>query len=420
MICTRGRAGLLVQLCGSKNQEQRLILGGSQNRKGTMATYFRSDGWVKSALGAAVPGALIYVCAPQPANVAFLPPTPLAPIFADPNGLVPIAQPILTDGFGHYDFYVGPGLYTVVVVNAGKVQEVYPDQSVGNVGTGTSNTSGLIPGNNITIIGNVISAIGIPSGLALQTKGVPNVFQNLLNLSSSDLSVTVTDLGNGTVNLQVPVVAPPSISTLFQNIHGFSVSAGVGAGFTGTGITLISGSSVTTSAPTATDTAAYRPTSSGASYLTDNHDCASLGSLNQMWTRFALQRTTFTRNWIGFSPTTNTQANALASNLPSANLFGFRFSTSAVDTTWKCYASPDGISTTIVDTGITPDANFHLFSIVSKAGVLTFFMDNVLVATISTTLPAASTAMSPVLYTESLDGSPSYFSSTYMWWNGIQ
>jgi hypothetical protein len=40
-------------------------------------TYFRMDGWVKSVTGAAVSGAQIYV-ATQPANTAFLPPSPLA------------------------------------------------------------------------------------------------------------------------------------------------------------------------------------------------------------------------------------------------------------------------------------------------------------------------------------------------------
>lgn len=139
-----------------------------------MGALFRSDGWVKSAIGPAVPGAQIFVCT-QPANVvppvavpngpitgSFVP-SPLASIFADPFGLVPIAQPIITDGFGHYDFYAAPNLYTIVVSNAGTIQQVYPDQSVGGFGTGntTGNTTGLIAGNNITIIGNVISATAV-------------------------------------------------------------------------------------------------------------------------------------------------------------------------------------------------------------------------------------------------------------------
>ena len=87
------------------------------------------DGWVKSTLGAAIPGAQVYVCA-QPANVQ-VPPTPLALIYADSAGLFPIAQPIITDGFGHYNFYALSGTYTVLVALAGVVQQVYTDQLVG-------------------------------------------------------------------------------------------------------------------------------------------------------------------------------------------------------------------------------------------------------------------------------------------------
>lgn len=90
----------------------------------------RNDGWVKSATGPAVPGAQIYICT-QPANVGSAPPTPLATIYSDPNGLVPITQPILTDGFGHYDFYIAPGTYTLVVALGGVIQQVYADQTYG-------------------------------------------------------------------------------------------------------------------------------------------------------------------------------------------------------------------------------------------------------------------------------------------------
>lgn len=95
-----------------------------------MATYFRSDGWVKSALGQAVSGAQVYVCS-QPADVTFVPPLPQVPLFADAAGATPLAQPIFTDGFGHYDFYVPYGTYTVVIVNGGNIQQIYPDQTVG-------------------------------------------------------------------------------------------------------------------------------------------------------------------------------------------------------------------------------------------------------------------------------------------------
>lgn len=121
-----------------------------------MATLFRSDGWVKSALGIATAGAQVYVCAPQPANVSSLPPSPLATVFSDPLGTVAIAQPIFTDGFGHYDFYAPAGVYTVVIGNAGRVQQVYVDQSVGGIGSGGG--IGLIAGALISITGNVIAS----------------------------------------------------------------------------------------------------------------------------------------------------------------------------------------------------------------------------------------------------------------------
>ena len=106
-----------------------------------MATYFRNDGWVKSAQGPAVPGAQIFVCT-QPASAppalsALVPtPSPLASVFADVNGLVPITQPIITDGFGHYNFYALPGSYTLLVYNSGRLQQTYPDQSLGGIDSG--------------------------------------------------------------------------------------------------------------------------------------------------------------------------------------------------------------------------------------------------------------------------------------------
>ena len=100
-----------------------------------MATFFRSDGWVKSVIGQAVAGAQIYVCS-QPADISFVPPLPQVALFADASGVTTLAQPVITDGFGHYDFYVPYGTYTVVIVNGGKIQQVYADQTIGFSGGG--------------------------------------------------------------------------------------------------------------------------------------------------------------------------------------------------------------------------------------------------------------------------------------------
>jgi hypothetical protein len=92
-----------------------------------MATLFRADGWVKSVLGQAIAGAQIFICA-QPADTAYVPPVPLAQIYSDPAGSSPITQPIISDGFGHYNWYAAAGAYTVVIVTGGNVQVVYQDQ----------------------------------------------------------------------------------------------------------------------------------------------------------------------------------------------------------------------------------------------------------------------------------------------------
>jgi hypothetical protein len=99
-----------------------------------MAKLYRSDLWVKSALGQAISGASVYVCG-QPCDPTWVPHTPLASIFSDVNGLVPITN-CVTDGMGHTFYYALSGFYTVVVVNGGKVQQVYQDQMVGMPGTG--------------------------------------------------------------------------------------------------------------------------------------------------------------------------------------------------------------------------------------------------------------------------------------------
>lgn len=142
----------------------------------SLTNYFRTDGWVKSALGVASSVAQVYVCT-QPASTTTVPPSPLASIFSDPNGFVPISQPLKTDAFGHYNFYATAGVYTVVVVILGKIQNVYPDQSVGGGGSA-----------------------GITTGLALQVNSVPASSQFIQNLTPG-AGTTITDGGGGQITI---------------------------------------------------------------------------------------------------------------------------------------------------------------------------------------------------------------------------
>jgi hypothetical protein len=168
-----------------------------------MANLFRVDEFVKTVLGPAIPGAQLFWCN-QPTNIATYPPTPVAVAFSDPGGLVPLTFPVLTDGFGHGDVYLNPGLYTLVVAFGGKISQVYMDQSVGGVGTGS----------------------GIGTALALQVNGTPNVNQLLLNLQGQN-SVSVSDAGNGTVNIVGSVFQTNGVPNTLQSVHNLIAGANV-------------------------------------------------------------------------------------------------------------------------------------------------------------------------------------------------
>src|SRR5258708_26465112 len=98
-----------------------------------MANYFRYDSWTKSSMGPAVPGAQVFVLS-QPANLppmltTSIPPSPQLTVYADVNGLVPLQQPIITDGLGHVSFYLlNEQAFTLAVYLGGRLQNFYPDQ----------------------------------------------------------------------------------------------------------------------------------------------------------------------------------------------------------------------------------------------------------------------------------------------------
>jgi len=204
-----------------------------------MATnLYRQNLWVKTAQGPALAGAQVWVCT-QPANVASAPPSPLANCFSDPGGLVPISFPLFTDGFGFTDFYTLPGLYTIVIAYNNVIQEILPDTSLGNVGTGgggttitlevngasTSNPAllNLVAGPGISLTdegGGAIQISSSGSGITLKTNGTTNADQALLNLVSGT-NVTLSSDAFGDVTI---------------NSSGSSTFSGNGAFFYGPGI----------------------------------------------------------------------------------------------------------------------------------------------------------------------------------------
>lgn len=364
-----------------------------------MATYFRSDGWVKSALGPAVPGAQIYVCT-QPANIDFLPPTPEADIFSDPNGLVPITQPILTDGFGHYDFYAAPGLYTLIVVNGGTIQQVYPDQSIGGFGTGTNNT-GLIAGTNIQIIGNVISATGGGAGVSIQINGSPVTSQTVLNFKDTASVAWSSDGAGGVFATAGAATAGPRPASANWRLWSSSGSNSSTWGSESVGCLPNGQFSVLTGIPpTSTQPAMVQldcATSAGGSQVIfgDNRGGTearnyTLGIFTLWQVKAGLTNLTNTRLWIVSNDKANNFEGVLTADNPNCNLVGFRCSASAGDTHFMIYSGVDSANFTIAATTVAADTNIHIFSIVKNGSAIDFYIDNALVGSISTHVPSSS------------------------------
>jgi hypothetical protein len=126
-----------------------------------MATVFRRDGTVNTSQGVAISGCDIYVCT-QPANTSTIPPSPLASLFSDPNGAVPLAQPVETDGLGNYFFYAATGTYTIVVHDPeGRIDDqTFPDQEVVSPGGGSVTSVALSMPTEFSVSGSPVTSSG--------------------------------------------------------------------------------------------------------------------------------------------------------------------------------------------------------------------------------------------------------------------
>jgi hypothetical protein len=95
--------------------------------------------------------------------------TPAA-IYADPNGVTPLANPQYSDGFGHTIAYLAAGAYTITYSGRQIQTLTLPDQNVGSSGGG----------------GGVTPFAGTPSGTQ---DGVNRVFTFSVPISPAQLAV---------------------------------------------------------------------------------------------------------------------------------------------------------------------------------------------------------------------------------------
>jgi hypothetical protein len=283
-------------------------------------------------------------------------------------------------------------------------------------GTGTA-TPGLVAGNDITITGSwpdntiaVKTQSGVTAGsytntnLTVDAQGIITAVAN----GSSGVTSLNTETGAVTIVAGSGVTVTPSGSNITIAATGGAsgglnvtswrrksfVSAtqrGAVQDFWGDSV-LQQGGSLTQIAPTATHEMAEFITPTISTTQGWNGDLNyRVGKNISFYANLYLARITNVRAWIGV--TDQTQITMAASDNPAGNYAAFRFSTIAGDSTIQCITK-DGTTQTIVDSLVAPVANTGLnLSTVFNDSVpnVVFYINGVVVATITSHLPTAGT-----------------------------
>jgi hypothetical protein len=192
-----------------------------------MATFLRRDDWVTDAMGNALSGASVYVCS-QPATTTSIPPSPLVQLYSDPLGADPIAQPVLTDGYGHAFYYVAPGTYTIVYSSPQILEVILADQTIGsgNVSFPITIAEG---GTNATTASQALINLGAAAS------GANADITSMIAIGSSGGSATTTTFNANGWQYSSATFASGGPTVQVAN------QAWTGAGYTGYGIGVISG-----------------------------------------------------------------------------------------------------------------------------------------------------------------------------------
>lgn len=241
----------------------------------------------------------------------------------------------------------------------------------------------------------------------LQTNGVNNANQALLNLKNGT-NVTIVNSGGDVTISASGGGTGVGFNGNVHNLHLCVASRSQFGNQLGCGFGQASGQGLTFDSPTATEPilAVSQTNNFGSDhvYISDTGATAqayTLGVLIDAAMRVRTLSSTTVRYWIGAGEgNTANYPTELKTNTPTTGFVGFRYSTTAGDTTYKCIGT-DGIGITIVDSLIAVDnVNSHVFEIrpATSGTSVKYYIDGTLVATISTNLPTAGAQLNSVVW----------------------
>ena len=289
-----------------------------------------------------------------------------------------------------------------------------------NNGRPTSSGNYYFNGNTSLNTASTINPAPAPQGpqsIVLENNGALNSSQTTLNLESTDGSVTITDEGGGTIDLQASTTNPFTfvnrISFVAEGLplDSATISNGANMGmccnFVNVALqTSPIGYSASSINPSYVQIESASITTSGG--FTDQQLNITPSILQDWQMKIEIAGTGSSRRfWMGISDQLQTAVETIFdSDTPAANFIGFRYDAN-VDTHYQAVCQTDATHQTLVDTGITPSA-VHLLEFQSNGlGKITFYIQGILVATISTNVPTTSTALATLALCDGLgSGTP--------------
>lgn len=246
---------------------------------------------------------------------------------------------------------------------------------------------------------SVISWSPSVQSLAVEVAGTTFSSQNLLDFVNTG-NVIFTDLGNGQISASAPAPPPPSPSLPYPTTKRFALwetspgtqnffatnDTSTGGGSGGSIVTGIAASStgypaikMLTSAGNNLSWGLYFGTSfiyAGRAFVFEGRSGVSGGF-------------TGSRLWTGVCDTLL----ATTDNPTTSNILAFRYN-SQDSAHWSC-VSGNGVATTVVDSGIIPtlESCQQLSIVYDGSTTANFYINSVLVATITTTLPVPTSVL---------------------------